>query len=149
MLLLRPAPLDLPKLFAFLLFLSSSLSDSFYRYLSLFFFLSFFLSHTFSFSFPLILRYLNRFNFSHNLNQDEHNNNAPTAFETDCDDDNNALHHRGSEPEPEPELEPVDIFDKTICIHCDNKREEAEGVLICGGRGCPVAVHATCLGFQP
>ncbi|KAG4947376.1 hypothetical protein JHK87_043383 [Glycine soja] len=82
---------------------------------------------------------------------DEHNNNAPTAFDTDCDDDNNALHHRGSEPEPEPEpeLEPVDIFDKTICIHCDNKREEAEGVLICGGRGCPVAVHATCLGFEP
>ncbi|KAH1210647.1 hypothetical protein GLYMA_15G236400v4 [Glycine max] len=80
---------------------------------------------------------------------DEHNNNAPTAFDTDCDDDNNALHHRGSEPEPEPELEPVDIFDKTICIHCDNKGEEAEGVLICGGRGCPVAVHATCLGFEP
>ncbi|KAG4960063.1 hypothetical protein JHK87_036696 [Glycine soja] len=43
-----------------------------------------------------------------------------------------------------------DAYD-TICIHCNNKGEEAkeDGLLICSGRGCPVAVHATCLATGP
>ncbi|KAG5130752.1 hypothetical protein JHK84_037149 [Glycine max] len=44
----------------------------------------------------------------------------------------------------------MDAYD-TICIHCNNKGEEAkeDGLLICSGRGCPVAVHATCLATGP
>ncbi|KAK7316551.1 hypothetical protein RJT34_00103 [Clitoria ternatea] len=66
-----------------------------------------------------------------------------TVFDTDGDDDNSTPHR----PEPEPALEPLDFLDKTICIICNNRGEER--VLVCTQSGCPVTVHASCIGSEP
>ncbi|TKY61545.1 Telomere repeat-binding factor 3 [Spatholobus suberectus] len=70
------------------------------------------------------------------LLSDEHN---AIAYDTEGDDDVDCLHRRP---------EPVDLLAKSICICCDNKGEE-EGVLVCSERGCPVTVHANCIGSEP
>ncbi|KAK7360623.1 hypothetical protein VNO77_02631 [Canavalia gladiata] len=69
-----------------------------------------------------------------------------TAYDTQSDDDD-CIAHR-SKLEPEPGQEPVDLLDRSICICCNTEGEE-EGVLVCGERGCPVTVHANCVGSEP
>ncbi|XP_027910161.1 uncharacterized protein LOC114169284 isoform X1 [Vigna unguiculata] len=69
---------------------------------------------------------------------DEHN---ATAFDSESDDVN-CVHRR---PEPGPEF--VESLDRSICVCCDDKREE--GVLVCSERLCPVTVHSNCIGSEP
>ncbi|KAK7388655.1 hypothetical protein VNO78_23477 [Psophocarpus tetragonolobus] len=51
--------------------------------------------------------------------------------------------------DPESEPEAKDIFEKNICICCEEKGSEEQEALVCSERGCPVSVHASCLGSDP
>lgn len=41
--------------------------------------------------------------------------------------------------------ESIDLLDKEICICCN----KGGGVLVCSEKGCPVALHAKCIGSEP
>ncbi|XP_061341650.1 uncharacterized protein LOC133287967 [Gastrolobium bilobum] len=68
--------------------------------------------------------------------------NATVVFDSESDDDHphvripDCIDHHS---------EPVDLLDENICICC-NKSERA---LVCSENGCPVTVHANCIGSEP
>ncbi|XP_057431896.1 uncharacterized protein LOC130724635 isoform X3 [Lotus japonicus] len=71
------------------------------------------------------------------VNQDQH---TATVFDSDGDD------NVPMTPDHRPEPEPVDLFDEDICIGCD----QSEGtLLVCSEKGCPIAIHASCIGSEP
>lgn len=81
-------------------------------------------------------------------NDDHHHHHNATVSNSDSSGGN--LPHSPAPPpdpipEPNPKSEPVDLLD---CIKCANN--EGEGALLaCTEPGCPVTVHAGCIGTEP